>query len=106
MEGFKGRGGGGRGGSGSRSQKNNQTENNSLVSPGVGTALGAGGLAMISGSGNNEGCPLDDTSFFCRLNRFVSILSMIIYIIVAITMILYFFYMAYSLLLDFYKSKK
>ena len=101
MEQFKGRGGR----SGGRRSKN-QNENNSLISPGVGTALGAGGLAAMSGSGNNVRCPLDDTSFFCRLNRFVSILSMIVYIIVIITMFAYFSYMAYKLFLDFYKMKK
>jgi len=90
MEQFKGRSSG-------RSRTKSRVNNNAVISPGIGTAIGVGSLATMSSSGKNETCPINDTSFFCRLNRFVSILSMLIYIIVIVAMFLYFAYMVYQL---------
>lgn len=79
-ENFRGKGGGSKGGS-----------------SGSGGALLAGaGLGMMSSSGNNVRCPLDDKSFFCRLNRFTSTLGMIINILVIFALIAYLAYLGYS----------
>lgn len=71
-------------------------------SNGGGAMLAGAGLGMMSGSGVNARCPLDDNSFFCQLNRFTSTLSMVIYILVVFALIAYLAYLAYS----FMKSKK
>lgn len=90
-ENFKGRGGGGRG----RSKKKNTTENTGGMGSG-GALLAGTGLGLMSHSGNNVRCPLDDNSFFCRLNRLTSTIGMIIYLIVIFSLISYLLYFAYS----------
>lgn len=80
-ENFKGRGGGSSGRSGTGSS---------------GALLAGTGLGLMSHSGNNVRCPLDDNSFFCRLNRLTSTIGMIIYLVVIFSLIAYLLYIAYS----------
>jgi len=82
-EGFKGRGGG-RG------------------SNGAGAALGVAGLGMMSQSGKNQMCPLDNDSFFCQLSRFTSVVGMVVYLLVIFTIFAYLIYLAYS----YFNSKR
>ena len=76
----------------------NQKENFKNKYVGGGAAVAGAGLGMLSNSGNNERCPLDDNSFFCQLSRFASMVSMIIYIIVVFSLIVYIIYVIYSLM--------
>ena len=64
--------------------------------PGRGAVLAGAGLGMMSTTGNNVYCPLDNDSFFCQLSRFTSVLSMIIYILVVFALIVYIMYVIYS----------
>lgn len=69
-------------------------------SGGSGLGLFATGAAIgsssSSGSGNNERCPLNDMSIYCRLSRGTSIVSMVIYLIFVFFMIMAFLYFLYN----------
>jgi len=58
--------------------------------------FGGAGLAMMSSSGNNARCPINDTSFMCQLSRTVSITSMVIYLLVVFAILIYILYMLYK----------
>jgi len=59
--------------------------------PGVGTGFLAGAVSSGQGSGGAlfGSCSVDDQSFFCRLSRFTSSVSMIIYLVAVIAVIFY-----------------
>ena len=69
---------------------------------GENAAMAGTGLALMSSSGNNARCPINDMSFMCQLSRTVSITSMIIYLIVVFGILIYFLYMLYK----YMKAKK
>jgi hypothetical protein len=69
---------------------------------GSNAAIGGAGLAAMSSSGNNQRCPIDDTSFMCQLSRTVSITSMVIYLLVVFGILIFFLYMLYK----YMKAKK
>ena len=74
------------------------------IGPNYGTnaAIGGTGLAMMSSSGNNARCPINDMSFMCQLSRTVSITSMVIYLLVVFAILIYILYMLYK----YIKAKK
>ena len=63
---------------------------------GQNAAIAGTGLAFMSSSGNNARCPINDMSLMCQLSRTVSITSMIIYLIVVFSILIYFLYMLYK----------
>ena len=63
-----------------------------------GALVAGAGLGLMSTSGRNARCPLDDNSFFCQLNRFTSTLGMLIYILVVFAILAYVIYLVYAVM--------
>lgn len=76
----------------------NQKESFKNDYAGGGAVLAGAGLGIMSRSGNNERCAIDNNSFFCQLSRFTSILSMLIYIFVIFSLLVYIIYVIYSIM--------
>jgi hypothetical protein len=77
------------------------------IGSGTGAVVAGVGAASMSnsGSGNMERCPIDDTSFYCRLSKFVNIIGMLVYLIFIVIFAVTFFYYAYVFLSAMSKSK-
>lgn len=61
-------------------------------------ALAAGGTAAtMSSSGNVAQCPVTDESFYCQMSRVTNMVSMLLFIIIALSSLIYLFYFLYTL---------
>ena len=85
-----------------RKSSDNQIDSTSDITNMAGTAIGIGGLGAMSGNTNNQRCPIEDTSFFCRLNRFVATIQLFVTLFVIFIISLYVFYMLYKVFSTWY----